>query len=292
MAELCRSVSYPAVLKPAEGSGGRGIYLVRDAEELRALVTDASMGQIVEEYLPDAPVSEPWLASYLSVETVVSDGHQSHVAVTGRFPLAEPFRETGNFIPGILAPHLERPVFDMVRGALEALDVRDAVVHTEIKLTDAGPKLVEVNGRLGGRPPFVLRSVSDVNLFAATCDVAAGIPVRYDGLAPCRAVGFWLMIQPPTSAATSVASVRGLDRCATIPGVATVDLHLGPGEVVDWREGTASKVASVRGSVPDHQALGETVARIERCVDIRYADAPEDAAAGPGVHIPDAEPTT
>jgi biotin carboxylase len=266
---LTRSVTYPAVLKPAEGSGSRGIYLAHDPGELELLLADTSSGHIVEEYLADAPVSEPWLASYLSVESVVSAGHQSHVAITGRFPLAMPFRETGNFIPGILAPDLEGPVFEIVTAALEALHVRDAVVHTEIKLTDRGPKLVEVNGRLGGRPPFVLRSVSDVNLFAATCDVAAGIPVRYAGPAPCRAVGFWLMVQPPTSA-VRVSAVHGLDHSASIPGISTVDLHAGPGEPVDWRNGTASKVVTVRGTAPNHHTLGDTIARIHRAIDIDY----------------------
>jgi len=66
-------------------------------------------------------------------------------------PAREPFRETGNFVPGILAPELHAPVSSMVDDTIRALGIRDAVIHTEIKLTADGPKLVEVNGRLGGR---------------------------------------------------------------------------------------------------------------------------------------------
>jgi biotin carboxylase len=211
LADLAATIQYPAVLKPAEGSGSRGIRRVGDAAELvRLLDGDArGAGSVVEQYLHDAPWEDDWAATYLSVESVVSGGRPSHVAITGRFPLAEPFRETGNFIPGLLEPRLHEPVLAMVDGAVEALTISNAVIHTEIKLTPDGPMLIEVNGRLGGRPPFVLHDVSTVNLFRAAFQVAAGIPVRFEGLAPCFGVGFWLMLQPPM-AATRVESITGL----------------------------------------------------------------------------------
>jgi hypothetical protein len=52
---------------------------------------------------------------------VISGGRVSHVAITGRFPLAVPFRETGNIVPGILDPELHGPVFVMVEAAIAAL---------------------------------------------------------------------------------------------------------------------------------------------------------------------------
>lgn len=269
--ELAASITYPAVLKPAEGSGSRGIRRVGDAAELvRLLEGDASRtGSVVEQYLYDAPWENGWAATYLSVESVVSGGRSSHVAITGRFPLADPFRETGNFIPALLEPRLHEPVLGMVDAAVEALSISDAVIHTEIKLTPDGPMLIEVNGRLGGRPPFVLHDVSTVNLFRAACQVAAGIPVRFEGLAPCLGVGFWLMLQPPM-AATRVESVTGLEEVSALPGVDTVTLRRKPGEQVDWREGTDSQVLTVRGRTPDHRALAETIDQIRENVAIDY----------------------
>ena len=106
------------------------------------------------------------------------------MAFCGRFPLADPFRETGNFIPAIFDPDTEGALLQLVDDAVRALGIRDSVIHTEIKLTADGPRLIEVNGRLGGRPPFVLETVSPVNLFAVTCQVAAGIPVKFEHPVP------------------------------------------------------------------------------------------------------------
>jgi biotin carboxylase len=269
-AALARTVTYPAVLKPAEGSGSRDIHLIGDPGDLLAFLAGDVNGvdRVLEEYIDDdAP--DQWFASYLSVESVISAGRISHAAITGRFPLAEPFRETGNFVPGILARDLRPAVLTMVGEAIEALGITHAVTHTEIKLTADGPKLIEVNGRLGGRPPFVLHSVSNVNLFRAALEVALGRPVAFDALADCDGVGFWLMVQPPMSA-RNVARISGLAELSGLPGVEMVSLNRKPGEPVDWREGTASHVVTVRGRVGDYDALARTIETIRHTTSITY----------------------
>ncbi len=271
VAELARRITYPAVLKPAEGTGSRGMCRLESADDLPTLLALHGHGAdcLVEEYLPDDPSLPDWYASYLSVESVVGSGRVVHVALTGRFPLVEPFRETGNFIPGILDPRLESDVLALVDAAIECLGITSAVLHTEIKLTPHGLRLVEVNGRLGGRPPYVLASVSSVNLFRVACRVATGAPAGVGSMAPCDGVGFWLMLQPPTSA-HRVVSVDGLDELCGSSGVERVHLNRRPGDDVDWREGTDGHVVTVRGRVADHRALEEAIRCIRTRVTIGY----------------------
>lgn len=262
------SIAYPAVLKPVAGSGSVGILSVASAEELvRAYRPDIE--QVVEEHLADDPGCDPRLASYLSVETVVSHGHPVHAAITGRFPLAAPFRETGNFIPAAIEPAQHGELFEITEAAMTALGITTGVLHTEIKLTPDGPRLIEVNGRLGGRPPFVLAQVSDVNLFRAACDVALGNPIAITGLAACRGIGFWRMLQPPCTA-TRVREVVGLGELGQAPFVDSVALSRAPGDTVDWRDGTGGQVITVRGRVPDLNSLFEAIGSIERTVEIAY----------------------
>lgn len=271
LAELARQITYPVVLKPAEGSGSRGMYRIGSAAELTAGWEGHTGGTdcVLEEYLHDDSGHDERFASYLSVESVVSAGRVSHVAITGRFPLADPFRETGNFIPGIVPPHLRDPILTMTDDAIEALGIATAVIHTEIKLTPDGPKLIEVNGRLGGRPPFVLQSVSKVNLFQVACQVAIGAPVVLDGPVDSHEIGFWLMLQPPMSA-RRVANIQGVDDLAALEGIDIVSVNRRPGDAVDWREGTDSQVITVRGRAPDHQALAESIEVIRHKVTIDY----------------------
>ena len=224
---------------------------------------------VVEELLPDDPTRNPTFASYVSVESVVSDGMVSHVAVTGRFPLASAFRETGNFIPAAEDASTLDALTTMAGLTIKALGILDSVVHTEIKLTPDGPKLIEVNGRLGGRPPFVLLEVSSVNLFQVACAVAAGVPVSFDSLVECSGVGFRLMLQPPL-AARRVVSIDGLESVKELPEVGQVLMSRSVGDAVDASEGTDSKVLTVQGRTGDIAGLVSTLASIESLVTIGY----------------------
>jgi biotin carboxylase len=263
-------VDFPVVLKPAAGSGSRGILAIdRPADLVAAYRPD--IDQIVEAYLDDDPRRDARFASYLSVETVVSRGVNHHVAVTGRFPLAEPFRETGNFIPAAAEPALRGSLFALSDAAIAALGITTGVLHIEIKLTPDGPQILEVNGRLGGRPPFVLRGVSDINLFRVACEVALDQPVSLNGPAPCRGVAYWRMLQPPLTA-RRVRDVAGLDELQAAPFVDTVRLTHAPGDDVDWQEGTDGQVVTIRGHVDDLDSLAEAIASIDRTVTIAYDD--------------------
>ncbi len=267
-AELAARVTYPAVVKPALGSGSRFICLVRSPGELCAVLADGpDHGFLIEEYLEDQADHDPWYASYLSVESVVSGGRIGHVALTGRFPLAEPFRESGNFIPALCDAEQVPELLSMVDDTLRALQVTDSLTHTEIKLTPDGPRLIEVNGRLGGRPPFVLANVSDTNLFRMACAVALGEPVEIEGLARTEGVGFWLMLHAPMQA-RRLNSVTGCDEVRNFDGVSDVRVSRQSGEALDWREGTDGKVVTIEGAVDDHDQLRQTVATIRAAVTI------------------------
>ena len=267
---IAQRVSFPAVLKPAFGSGSRGIVSVSQAADLAAAYRP-ELEQLVEEYLEDDPGRDTRFASYVSVESVVSDSTISHVAITGRFPLAEPYRETGNFIPAAVSAQLQPRLLDLASAAIRALRITGAVLHTEIKLTPDGPRVIELNGRLGGRPPFVLQSVSEVNLFQVACRIALGESVRPSGLAECSGVGYWRMIQPPLTAAR-VRDVRGVAELRHAPGVGSATVNRGPGKDVDPAQGTDGAIVTVRGRVANLEQLAASIELIDDTVEIEYDD--------------------
>ena len=99
-------MGWPAILKPRSAQGSRYTFLARDRAELAELLEALGPGRpemVLEGYLADDPArdGDPY-AGYVSVESVVADGQISHLALTGRFPPAENFRETGFFIPAAL----------------------------------------------------------------------------------------------------------------------------------------------------------------------------------------------
>lgn len=103
---LEQAARFPAVLKPRRGEGSRDIVRVGSFAELRALVAATPSGAgsepelVLEEYLRDRPDhARDRFADYVSVESVVSGTRTSHLAVTGRFPPAEPFARQASSSP-------------------------------------------------------------------------------------------------------------------------------------------------------------------------------------------------
>ncbi len=270
------AVQYPAVLKPRRSSGGRYTTPVADdgdlVRQIAMLPPEAGgeMGMFVEQYLPSLTARPSGrFGDYVSVESLVAAGEISHVAVTGRFPLAEPFRETGLFIPAEISHAQLLAVLEVATAALGALGVRTGCLHTEIKLTPDGPRVLEVNGRLGGGVPEMLFQASGVSLVKLSMRVALGEPVAVDGPIPCARVGWCLLSQPPTSA-RRVVSVEGLDRLAGRPGVNEVFVNRAPGDRVDSRAGTRQYVYSVFGVSEDYDRLLEINRFLHEEVSIVY----------------------
>lgn len=269
-------VKFPAVLKPRHGAASRDTHLAADATQLRVLVAqlpDSGEGidMVVEEFMAD-PSEHPssWFGDYVSVESVVAAGQVSHLAVTGRLPGAKPFRETGLIIPSDYAPSLLDSILDVASNCVAALGIHIGCLHTEIKVTDAGPRVIEVNGRIGGFVAPVLALASPgVDFFEISQRVALGEPVVFEELVPTPNVGYVTVGQPPIGA-SRVVSVSGLEKVAVYPGVDSVALNRQPGAEVDWRLGSHEYVYAILGRAPDHDAVRAMQDFVDETVEIIY----------------------
>jgi biotin carboxylase len=280
-----RAARFPAVLKPRRGEGSRDVVRVESLQELRtqlaeaagAAASEAADGAsppaddelVLEEYLRDRPeaAGQPF-ADYVSVESVVSGGHVSHLAITGRFPPAEPFRETGFFIPCAFDEDQCAAIAAMATAAVKAMGLDAGVLHTEVKLTPDGPRVIEVNGRIGGGVPEMLLDATGVELLPIAIRVALGETIVFDAMPACTQIGYLLYVQAPLAMHT-IRAVDGLDELRARPGVEEVVLNRGPGRSVDWRAGNHGHVFSVRGSVASHELLRSIEQHATREVQIQ-----------------------
>jgi biotin carboxylase len=253
---------FPAVLKPRRGEGSRDTVRVTSLRQLRALVAETTGAPgserpelVLEEYLPDRPeAASQRFADYVSVESLVSDGRISHLAITGRFPPAAPFRETGFFIPSAFGADECATVAEVASAAVGAIDIDVGLLHTEVKLTPDGPRVIELNGRIGGGVPEMLADATGIELLALALRVALGESIAFESMPRCTQIGYLLYVQAPLRMST-IHAVDGLDELRAQPGVQEVTLNRGPGSSVDWRSGNHGHVFSVRGAVASHDML-------------------------------------
>ena len=261
-------VGLPAILKPRRGAGSVNTIACHDVATAESAVAEflkhGPAEFVVEELLVGAVTKA--FANYVSVESLVFQGDVRHVCVTGKFPLAEPFRETGCFVPSSLDGDEEKAVLELAERAVRALDVTTGVTHTEIMLTDAGPRVIEVNGRLGGSVGPLVRRAAAYDLARAAIELALG---RDPGQpAPhFRKVAYRYMPQA-LKHITKVRRVEGAQEIAEIDGVWQVDLPEEP-TAADWRRGTLGHLGDVSGTTADHAELRVAIDRITEALKVQ-----------------------
>ena len=273
---IIEETRYPVVLKPRHGAASRETHHVHDVDQLRTLVDQVMTSQhetdmVIEDFMAGStPPPSDYFGDYVSVESVVSTGTISHLAVTGRLPSAKPFRETGLIIPSDYDAILITEILSVATQAIAAIGIRSGCLHTEIKVTNDGPRVIEVNGRIGGFVAPVLALASPgLNFFELALRIALGEPVVIDSPVTGAHVAYVIVAQPPIGA-RHVTAVAGLDTLAAYPGVDSVSLSRRPGEAVDWRLGSHEFVFSVLGTAPDHAGVRAVQEFIDEFVTVDY----------------------
>jgi predicted ATP-grasp superfamily ATP-dependent carboligase len=225
---------------------------------------------VVEEYLRGDPsVAGPGFGDYVSVESVTVAGTVRHVEITGKFPLAPPFRETGYVVPSTLSAGWRQAVLDVAGAALRALGVADGVTHVEVKLTPDGPRVIEVNGRLGGYVADLVRRARRVDLIRLALAAAAGLgaDIPRHGYRRCA---FQYFLTAPMEA-TALRRLDGVERLHRRAGIQHVEVFRRAGDRLDWRRGTLGYLGIVHGSAADHDEVLRLIAMIDHTLTISYS---------------------
>jgi len=175
-------VGFPAVVKPEFGASAVGCVRVDDVESLptvyslvRDVVTTdplsffrAGNDLLIEQYLDGVE---------FDVDLIMHDGKCVFSSVSQNWPTAEPsFQETGLHCP---PDHNRREVDRLVDLSIETAKrfrLDRGVLHIEGKCTTRGPRVIEVNARMGGGRVFeIVRDVWGVDLVEATARAALGL---------------------------------------------------------------------------------------------------------------------
>lgn len=200
-------VGFPAVIKPVSGAASIGVVRVNSMDDLRAaykrVARDMSRAKVVAGALIEGKDEEEgegdggsgnagsWINVQLMLEEyldgpevdcdlVMSDGVPVFGAITDNWPTVEPyFNETGSNCPSILPRKQQKELIELSVKSVQALGLKLGAFHVESKYTTRGPRLIEVNCRMGGGP------VRDTNLLVWGVDLveehlmtSVGIPAR------------------------------------------------------------------------------------------------------------------
>jgi len=204
-------VGFPAVLKPISGADSLGVKRVNNQEELvhafSQMVEVVSSLVVSSGALMRTPVgiSQPInnagkfiqldlsLEEYLDgpevdVDIVLYEGEGYFGAVVDNGPTKEPyFAETWNLCPSLLPESKQQELIDEAVNTVRALGFHNGVFHVEEKYTSRGPRIIEVNARMGGGPIRLQHKyVFGVDLVVEQLLSSIGLPPSVDRPLPAK----------------------------------------------------------------------------------------------------------
>ncbi|MEV0728082.1 ATP-grasp domain-containing protein [Polymorphospora sp. NPDC050346] len=151
--ESAAAIGYPVVVKARRLAGSIGVQRVDDEQALvRAYrIADAAVFPDVVRDGADVLVEEYLDGPEISVDSAVVDGNVIPLALARKQTgLAPYFEETAHFIDGADPLLTNEALNDQLRLIHSGLGLTDGMTHTEFRLTRDGPRLIEINARLGG----------------------------------------------------------------------------------------------------------------------------------------------
>ena len=175
--EAVKALDGRCIVKPSDNAGSRGVTLLeggeKTEEELRRAY-DYSKGNsrngivMVEEFMSGAEVS---------VEAMTVNGKTEIISITDKYITQPPyFVEIAHSEPSRLGGEIQERIREVALQAIRAIRLQNGPSHTEIKVTEEGPKVVEIAARLGG--DFITSRLvplsTGVDLVGASVRLAAG----------------------------------------------------------------------------------------------------------------------
>ncbi len=277
LAAAAAQVGFPAVIKPVFGAEALGCLRVDDLKGLEAgyasvtALISPELNPIFEQGC-DLLLEEYLDGSEFDIDFLLSDGACVFSAVSENWPTEEPyFVETGLQTPSAHPPERVAELIDLcVRTAL-ALGFREGPLHAEAKDTTRGPRLLELNARLGGGSIVDNhRLVTGVDLLEQQLLVSAGIPVAPTAY-PQPACGIATVALHPARSGT-IEHTRFFDRFADDPSVIQRDVYVEAGEhVVTSADGFPTVLGELTVRAADAPAARARVLELIDTVTIPYS---------------------
>ncbi|WP_143645348.1 ATP-grasp domain-containing protein [Streptomyces antioxidans] len=257
-------VGLPCVVKPMTEGGSVDVKLCRTEGEVIAQyhrIASVPTDYFGAPRVPGALVEEYLVGFEVSVESFTLRGERTLIGVTDKRLGGHPyFVEAGELFPSLLPHSVQKELVGTAFAALDAVGHDFGCAHVEVRMTAAGPRLIEINARMpGGQITRLIRESTGLNLQREQVRMHTGeepdLTLRPVGAAAAR------FVAAPQDG--TVRAVHGADLLGRLAGVVEVDVHVAPGDEVRVPRNSVDLLGSV---VACGQNGGEALLRADAAI--------------------------
>lgn len=261
------ALSWPCVVKPADGAGSAGVTVVTDPARLAAAWRTArdNPGRYGVPAYPRILLQEHIAGTEYSVESITHNGVTTHVCSTAKTVTGGAHRvELGHSLPAVLPHHVQQDVDEQVVRAIHAVGIHHGASHTEVVIDDAGRcTVLEIGARLGaGHIGVLIEHALGVDVWTGLLDTALGraadLTATRHGFATVR------FVTSPRSG--RLRAINGLPTRG--PGIPDVRMRAAAGDTVHTARANSGRLGHVIVTGDSRAAVDKRAQQLLDRVDV------------------------
>ncbi|WP_296128074.1 ATP-grasp domain-containing protein [uncultured Anaerococcus sp.] len=259
--EIILNSGSKVIAKPADNSASRGVRLIDniknlDLQEIYNYCKDNSYnGELmVEEYMEGPEVS---------VETISYNGECHILQITDKITTNAPyFVEMGHTEPSSLPKSTLEEIARVTKMANIAIGNNYGPSHTEIRITNEGPKIVELGARTAGEniATHLVPYSTGINMVECCINLALGNKIDIE-----KKFDKFSAIRYKKCDIGKIKNISGIEQAEAIDGVKVVTIVHGVGEYSEPIKNSNHRVAFVISQADDRLSA---VNACEKAIDL------------------------
>ncbi|WP_411347306.1 ATP-grasp domain-containing protein [Paenibacillus sp. WLX2291] len=269
-------IGYPVVLKPTNAASSQGVYFVEDEQnlrhafaELRAFKTTYMDFKVRDEYLLEEYLTGP----EFSVEIFLDEGEIAFAEITEKHTSDLPyFVETLHVFPSSIYQEQRDEMIRVAWQAVVAIGIQNGPAHVELKYTQAGAKIIEVNGRPGGDniTSDLIVNAYGIHVFRETIRKYLSQPLQIDKQQiQASAIGYLVADRKGI-----VGSITGLEHLEH-PQITRYQIQVQEGDSVDIARSSDDRLGYIIVQADTPEAARDLAKELVSRIEISYAEVGE-----------------
>jgi biotin carboxylase len=273
------AVGFPAVLKPVDSGGQRGLFRLDSDADLRRHLDDALAFSRSGEAILEEFVEGPELNALIAVR----GGEPTTLTLSDR--LRPPGIGFGvgwiHMYPSSLEPDVLDEARSVAEKAVLALGLEDGIAFPQLIASPDGVVVVEIAARIAaGQMADLVRHATGIELYDIAIRQALGMPVDDELVTPehTRPIAIrFLTAEPGVLPAGIVRAIEGLVDVRSAPGVLDAGLYFGVGATINPVQVDADRYGYV---IATGASADEALALADAAAGRLRVEAVPDAPAG------------
>ena len=265
--EKLNGVRFPAVLKPVDSQGQRGIYLVDDAEDVGRHIPDTLRYSredraLLETYYP---------SDEITVNGWVVDGHATLLSVVDRLTIRNT-RHIGiclcHHFPSVHLKQCRREIIDLTQRIVTSLGMENGPLYFQYLVGAEGLRVNEVAARIGGAyEDLTMPIISGIDILGmllsyvrtGSCDTRA--LYGYDVTRRDKYVSTQLFFCRPGE----IARITPQDEMLRLTGVRDIYFAYGPGSEIPAIENATARAGYM---IIEGTSFTDMIDNVNRAFDV------------------------